>query len=139
MVPMDFSQAAKKAFRYAQDLARRYRAQIILLHVVTPSEQRDGTRAMSEAKQNLARLCQVKSVLPKLCKSVVQTGIPFLEITQSADLNEVGLIVLGRRNATSPGRIGSGHTSDRVMRYAKCPVLIVNETSRDFVVTPTGD
>ena len=133
MVPMDFSAAAQKALRYAQDLAQRYRAQIILLHVVAPSESPEVKVAANVARKNLALICKAEGVLAKRCKAIVRTGIPSFEITQNADQNRVELIVLGRRDATIAGKFGEGHTSDRVMRYSKCPVLIVGETGRDFV------
>jgi nucleotide-binding universal stress UspA family protein len=136
MVPTDFSAAAKKAFRYAQDFAQQSRAHIILLHVVAPTESEDVRGAMRAAKKNLAYLRKGKSAWSKRCKSMVRTGIPFFEITQSADKAGVELIILGRRDSTIAGKFGDGHTSERVMRYARCPVLVVNETGRDFVAMP---
>ena len=56
----------------------------------------------------------------------------------NADKNGVDLIVLGRRDSKIVGRFGEGHTSDRVMRYAKCAVLIVNESGRDFIARLNG-
>ena len=135
---MDFSDAAKKALRYAQNLALRYRANIILLHVVTPLESSEMNGAASAARKNLALICKTAGILSKRCKRVVRTGIPFFEITQSAEQNRVGLIILGRRNSTFAGKFGDGHTSDRVMRYSKCPVLIVAETGRDFIAMLDG-
>jgi nucleotide-binding universal stress UspA family protein len=139
MVPMNFSTAARKAFRYAQDLAKQYRACIILLHVVVPSDAGDQpTRAVRAAKKGLDHLCTTDGVLSKRCKSLVRIGIPFSEITQSADENGVELIILSRRDSTIGGGFGEGHTFSRVVRYAKCPVLIVNESGRDFVAEPPG-
>ena len=138
MVPMDFSVAARKALRYAHDLAQRYRAHIILLHVVAPLRMTDNNRTVSAARRNLALLCKAEGALSKRCKAIVRSGIPFFEITQSAEQNRVELIILGRRDSTIAGAFGDGHTSDRVMRYSKCPVLIVAETGRDFVATSDG-
>ncbi len=136
---MDFSAAAKKAFRYALDLAQRYQSNIILLHVVTPSESEGANGLVNAAKKNLADLCKGDAAVSKRCKSMVRTGIPFFEITQGADENKIDLIILGRRDSTPAGTFGNGrHTSDRIMRYAKCPVLIVTEAGRDFVAMPSG-
>ena len=135
---MDFSAAAKKAFLYAQDLAHRYRANILLLHVVAPSESSDVSGAASAARKNIASICKAAGVLPSPCKAIIRTGIPFSEITRYADERGVDLIVLGRRDSSMVGKFGEGHTSDRVMRYSKCPVLIVAETGRDFIAMPDG-
>jgi nucleotide-binding universal stress UspA family protein len=138
LVPIDFSTAAKQAFQYALDAAGRYRSKIILLHVVTPSESQDVNGAVSAAKRKLARFCKTEGAPSKRCKSIVRTGIPFFEITQSANGDGADLIILGRRDSASAGRFGEGHTSDRVVRYATCPVLLVRETGRHFVAMPDG-
>jgi nucleotide-binding universal stress UspA family protein len=138
LVPIDFSMAAKKAFQYALDVAGRYRSKIILLHVVTLSESEKADRAISAAKRNLATFCKTEGASSKRCKSIVRTGIPFFEITQSANGSGADLIILGRRDSTFVGRFGEGHTSDRVVRYATCPVLLVRETGRHFVAMPDG-
>jgi nucleotide-binding universal stress UspA family protein len=138
MVPMDFSVPAKKAFCYALNMARQFRARIILLHVVAPLESEDTAAAVRAARKELARLCNSARDLAKRCRSLVRAGIPFFEITQSADENAVELIILGRRDSAIVGKFGEGHTSDRVMRSARCPVLIVGESGRDFVGWPNG-
>lgn len=135
---MDFSAAAKKALLYAQDLADRYRGNIILLHVVAPSESPDVSGAARAARKNLSFICKEAGVLSKRCKAIVRTGIPFFEITRCADQKGADLIVLGRRDSSIAGKFGEGHTSDRVMRYSKCPVLVVAETGRDFIAMPAG-
>jgi len=138
MVPMDFSVPAKKAFCYALDLSRQFRASIILLHVVAPLECDHTGAAVTAARKELACLCNSSRVLAKRCRSLVRTGIPFFEITQVADENAVQLIILGRRDSSIGGKFGEGHTSDRVMRSASCPVLIVAQSGRDFVACPDG-
>ena len=130
LVPVDFSSAAKEAVRYASDLAKRHRSKIVLLHVVTSSEADD---ALAAAKKNLARLRNSEGVSPERCALLVRAGVPFFEITQSADEGGVDLIVVGRRHQSSAVSLGDGHTSERVARYATCPVLLVRER------IPTGD
>lgn len=137
LVPIDFSTAAKQAFQYALDVAGRYRSKITLLHVVT-SESQDVNGAVSAAKRKLARFCKTEGAPSKHCKSIVRTGIPFFEITQSANGSGADLIILGRRDSAFAGRFGEGHTSNRVVRYATCPVLVVRETGRHFVAMPDG-
>ena len=134
LVPIDFSAAGEKAFQHAMDLARQYRSNLLLLHVLTESPK--GPAKADSAKKNLTALCNAAGVSSKRCKSMVRTGVPFFEITQTADNEGAALIVIGRRDAGPSGTYGNGHTADRVLRYAKCPVLIVTETGRDFVAMP---
>jgi nucleotide-binding universal stress UspA family protein len=126
LVPVDFSPAAREGFRYASDLAKRNRSRLVLLHVVTSSE---SGKAPEAAKRELARLRKSEKVPPQRCTLLVRAGVPFFEITQSADENGVDLIVVGRRRQLSADSLGDGHTSERVARYATCPVLLVRENA----------
>jgi nucleotide-binding universal stress UspA family protein len=125
LVPVDFSPAAREAVRYASDLAEQHRSKIVLLHVVPSSEPNDAPEA---AKRELARLRKSERVPPARCSLMVRAGVPFFEITQSADENGVDLIVVGRRQQLSADSLGDGHTSERIARYATCPVLLVRES-----------
>ena len=124
LVPVDFSPAAREAVGYASDLAKKHRSKIILLHVVTSSEP-DG--APEAAKHELARLRKSEKVPLERCILQVRAGVPFFEITQSANENGIDLIVVGRRQQSSADSLGDGHTSERIARYATCPVLLVRE------------
>lgn len=126
LVPVDFSCAATEAVRYASDLARQLRSKIVLLHVVVSSE---AGETLAVVKRNLAQLRESEGFASKRCALLVRVGVPFFEITQSANENGVDLIVIGRRQQTSAVSLGDGHTSERVARYATCPVLLVREPS----------
>ena len=125
LVPVDFSPAAREAVGYASDLAKQHQSRIVLLHVVTSSEPDHAPEA---AKQELARLCKSARVPPGRCTLLVRAGVPFFEITQSANEIDVDLIVVGRRQQLSADSLGDGHTSERIARYATCPVLLVRES-----------
>ena len=132
LVPMDFSLAARKAFRYALDLAGQYDSKIVLLHVVEPSET-DG--AISVAKKKLTEFCKSEGLTSQRCTLLVRTGTPFYEITHFEDGDRADLIVLGRPALPST-KVGENHTLERVIRYANCPVLLVREKGRHFVPMP---
>jgi nucleotide-binding universal stress UspA family protein len=138
LVPIDFSTAGQKAFQYAADLAQQYRSNIVLLHIVAPSESGKMNAAVNTAKTNLDDLCKTQGGLSNRCKTIVRTGVPFFEITQSANSDGVDLIIVGRRDSTK-ANFGDGHTSARVVRYARCPVLIVSETDPRFRRTSDGN
>lgn len=124
LVPIDFSGAAREAVRYASDLARQHRSNLFFLHVVTSSETGE---ALAVPKENLIRLRQSEGFSPERCVVLVRAGVPFFEITQLANERRVDLIIIGRRHQTSAVSLGEGHTSERVARYATCPVLLIRE------------
>ncbi len=124
LVPVDFSPAALGAVRYAAALAARHRSRIVLLHVATASQPND---AIKRAKKDLARLCAEEGISDDRCRLLVRAGVPFFEITQTARGTGSDLIILGQRSRASAETMSDGHTLERVVRYAGCPVLLVRE------------
>jgi nucleotide-binding universal stress UspA family protein len=133
LVATDFSGCAEDAFRVARELARDYRARLIVLHVatppplVTPGElQRalqwpDGYRAELEG-----RLRQVYAADSRAgVEYRVQDGDPAVEILGVAQEARCNLIVMGTHGRTGLGRLLLGSVAEKVVRKAACPVLTV--------------
>ncbi|TKB06364.1 universal stress protein [Desulforhopalus sp. IMCC35007] len=76
---------------------------------------------------------QLYYMLPEECKhwctphTDVLTGEPYKELVQFAKVQEVDMIVLGIRGHTLWEKLLVGSTTDRVIRHAPCPVLVVRE------------
>lgn len=74
---------------------------------------------------------QLYYMLPEECKdwctphTDVLTGEPYKELVQFAKEQEVDMIVLGVRGHTLWQKLLVGSTTDRVIRHAPCPVLVV--------------
>ena len=58
----------------------------------------------------------------------MRTGAPFQEILAAAEENNIEMIVLGVNESGPLAGIELGHTIDRVLRYARCPVLLVRQS-----------
>ena len=129
LVPVDFSLAALGAVRYAWALAAQHRSQIVLLHVATASQPDEEIK---RAKKDLARLCEEEGISADRRRLLVRTGVPFFEITQTARGTGIDLIILGQRDRASMESLSDGHTLERVVRYARCPVLLVREEGDDL-------
>lgn len=132
LVPTDFSYAADRALSYAVQLARRQRARIALLHVVAPAVVSDVflTSIRTDLPQlaelsggHLARLARRMGIRPK--HQAVKTGHAAEEILGFADEVEADLIVIGSRGHGAFERMLIGTTAERVVRQARCPVLVV--------------
>jgi nucleotide-binding universal stress UspA family protein len=140
LVGTDFSECAAAAFRVAHDLARRFGAKIVVLHViqqrivarvaehlkVEPDSLVPGFR--EEAQQNLDKF------LGECCgdgleiTSMAAVGIPFQEIAVVARDLAVDLIVMGGYGRSGRGPIEEvffGSTAEKVVRLLPCPVLCV--------------
>lgn len=133
LVPIDFSATSEKALRYAVMMARSFRARIVLLHVVTPLPYPvdmawvpGGVQlALGPARKKLALL--EKECIPEANRKppVVRSGVPHEVIADYARRAKVDLVVMGTHGHSDLAHIFMGSTAERVVRHARCPVLVV--------------
>lgn len=132
LVPTDFSYAADRALAYAVQLARRQHARIALLHVIASavipdvfltSIRMDLPQIAELSEEHLARLARRMGIRPKHQR--VRTGRAAEEILGFAEEIEADLIVIGSRGHGAFERMLIGTTAERVVRQARCPVLVV--------------
>jgi universal stress protein A len=150
LVPTDFSANSKKALIYAVRLARRNNSSLILFYVFGPPEfvrqlPKDYSYESHEEmrKQCDAAMQRSEEILGMLSESVkgsniqIETsqrlGTPYEEIVKFAKEKEVDLIVIATHGYTGLKHFLLGSTTERVVRLAPCPVLVVRQEERDFV------
>jgi nucleotide-binding universal stress UspA family protein len=63
----------------------------------------------------------------------VRAGKPYEEIVTAAKRLEADLIIISTHGRTGLKHALLGSTTERVVRYAPCPVLVVRERERDSV------
>ena len=132
----DFSEASVHAASYAASLARSYNAAVHVLHVVDTSEEAAGFYLphLSFEKLDAELKDTAGAMLKKFCaknfkaheglKATVVAGEPYKEILKAAAGADV--IVMGTFGKKGHlDRLLFGSTTERVMRMAKCPVLVV--------------
>jgi universal stress protein A len=151
LVPTDFSAPAVKAFRYALALARQFKARVTLLHVPwTPNysgvpeaapyafstledTQYFREEAIQQAnKQFLTAGAELQEAGVKYDTAVV-FGTPYESIVQFAGENAIDLVVIATHGYTGLKHVFLGSTTERVVRHAPCPVLVVREQEHDFL------
>lgn len=134
LVPIDFSTPSLKAFKYALDYAKEFHAKVTLLHVlevlavpefatypIVPDSDR-----MEAVKRKLTQLATRRGAAPGVLAAVkVRTGVPFKEITRAAESLKIDLIVIATHGYTGLAHVLLGSTAERVVRHARCPVLVV--------------
>ena len=150
LVPTDFSENSKKALIYAVRLAQRNDSSLILFHAfespVFHRHLQQGFSYDSNAemgKQFIAAMRQSEEKLVTLSRDVqassikIETaqrlGIPSEEIIKVAKEWTVDLIVIATHSYTGLQHFLLGSTTERVIRLAPCPVLVVRQKERDFV------
>ena len=138
LVGVDGSPFAEKALKYAVDLAKKYNAKLIIVHVVlrrfyavAPSEA--GVLATTVFVKEMET--EGKEIINKAESKVkgesvdyecrLGQGVPVEEIVKISQAEKVDLIVLGSRGLTEVRAFLLGSVSDKVSHHAKCPTLIV--------------
>jgi universal stress protein A len=138
LAPTDFSEYSKQALENARELAQKFGARLVLLHVVElpaypieglPPSRLGGNlledlerQATSDLAQVLANEAEVEVV-----RRVV-TGIPYRKIVEVAEAEKVDLIVMATHGRTGLGHLFIGSVAERVVRTAPCPVLTIRPT-----------
>ena len=147
LVPTDFSEPSEQAARYADELAKRYGARIVCVHVsdipadlmatsayymTGPSEQ-FIEQIRTESKKSLKAFAE-KHFLGAEAETVFLEGRPFVEIIRCARAQKVDLIVIATHGRTGLKHFLFGSVAEKVVRKAPCPVLVVKQKEREFVL-----
>jgi len=142
LVPTDFSKSSNKALRHAVSLAGKIGSQITLVHVIKPRPielepypvMLGVDPRLSKANDTLRQVCRVQHVDPSLLRNtLVREGTPHREITDAARELEADLIIIATNGRTGLARVLLGSTTERVVRHAPCPVLVIREKEREFI------
>ena len=147
LCPVDFSDSADHAMRYAAALAENFGAELTLLHVVAPlMAALPGETALPDTLQadinDLADACRerLEQLVGKLTTAglnvqhTVLSGVPFIEIIRYARETEMDLIVMGTHGRTGLGHLLIGSVAERVVRKSPCPVLTIKHPEHEFVM-----
>jgi len=141
LVPIDFSATSKKAVLYGASLAKTYCAELSIVVVVDDRIFQDGLFDASFIEQEALdvrnkafakRLEEVKKeVLAKDASINVKTkmsyGVAFAEIIHYAKEDKTDLIVMGTHGTTGIAHMLIGSTTEKVVRKAPCPVMVVRD------------
>lgn len=137
LCPIDFSPAARQAFGFALDLARRANASVTLLHAIEwlaeerppASPQFDVSafrqQLMEDAHERLRALVAQEPRVERGIETRVVAGRGHREILQIAAQQGADLIVMGAQGHGGPALTLFGSTTQQVVRSASCPVLTV--------------
>lgn len=140
VVPTDFSDYSEQALPYGMELAGRYDAELLMIHVVTlwdydpgnpewrfptmPEEHREAVESAAE-RQLTGQADRVKGDDVEVKTRLVRGFDPAVEINEVADEVDDSLIVMATHGRTGLQHALLGSTAEKVVRYARSPVLAV--------------
>jgi len=152
LAPTDFSDDSSYALQYAEELARKFGSEIIIMHVaqalapVTFSLDPGGsadplaleTIGRIAEEQRLAAQRELDRLVNRLrenglrARSLLRVGAAFVEIVTTAQAENVDVIVMATHGRSGLAHMLLGSVADRVVAKAPCPVLTVRHPDRKF-------
>jgi nucleotide-binding universal stress UspA family protein len=137
LVPVDLSDCSKKALQYANTFARQFGGELIILHVIEPHQL--VPESASYDFENSNDTCEDLQELQRLIDNAIsssisiRTGTPHVKIVEAARGLGADLIIISTHSHKSLDRMFVGSTTEKVVRSAPCPVLVVRECEHDFI------
>ena len=136
LVPIDFSEWARHGLNYAVALAQSTGARLILLHALKLLPTIPGDRFALEAMPSVDVLEKAAAGAMKEFvargdfkgvpyETKIRRGHPAQEICDFAEQCGVDLIVTSTHGVTGIAHVLIGSVAEHVVRYARCPVLVV--------------
>ena len=147
LLPTDFSNISLSAASYAADIAKQYNAKIHLLYVLekTPpvlairsldlSEDKIIKSLEEEAKKSLENTAEkVKKNFEGenlTMETVLRKGLDYVEINRYSEEKNIDLIVIATHGRTGLLHTLLGSVAEKVIRYAKRPVLVITPSGKE--------
>jgi nucleotide-binding universal stress UspA family protein len=150
LVPTDFSKEATKALDLAYELAKKKKAEILLLNVVEyPSGDSFNTmgvqqvdpmanvyivKMMDSANEKMdAVLADTKYADVEMSKIVV-VGHPFSHISNAVAKQDVDLVIIGSTGTSGMAEQILGSNAEKVVRHSQCPVITVKNNVNPYLI-----
>lgn len=130
LVPTDFSPCSLHALRYAEELARRFGAELIMLYVdfaLTIYDLPD--QGEPSARPALERAVDLLREHDFAARGIAVHGVPADQIIRTAAAEHVDLIVMGTHGRSGVRHALMGSVAESVIRNAACPVMTVRAPS----------
>jgi len=169
LVPTNLGEPSKAAIRYGVAFARQFDAQLFLAHILPekkfdavietervietfmpevsgegpPAAPDPAEVAKNAAREDLGRLLEPQDEEATRAQYLLRpagAAGPGDEIVACATELDVELIVMGKHRMGFVEHLLAGSVTEKVVRRAPCPVLIVQHPEHDFVVpdAPAG-
>lgn len=143
IVPTDFSNLSFTAFDYAKDIASRWKAKIHIVYVLEKQPPFLAMRSIDVNEEQVMKSMEVQAQkqLDEATKrfgkvdfdvtTVLLKGVDYEELVQYSKKINADLIVLATHGRTGFIHTLIGSVTEKVVRHAKCPVLVTTPTDED--------
>ena len=133
LVAFDASPHAEHALDVALSMAGDMKAKLFVLAVIRPPEPAESAEFNAVLEDSRERYERSFAPIRERARqkeidleTEIVVGHPAEQIIHRADTIQASLIVMGKRSHTILHRWMLGSNSERVLKYAHCPVMIVH-------------
>ncbi|MFQ5740982.1 MAG: universal stress protein [Acidobacteriota bacterium] len=145
LLPTDFSEPADRARPHAFELARRFGAEVTLLHVRTLysddpqriAEEMPTPAADHVFHRKMNRLPAEMSANVRVKTALVREVSPAEGILDYLSEQETDLLVMGTHGRTGLTHFLLGSVAERIVRHAPCPVLTIGHAREHYRDLPS--
>ncbi len=134
LLATDFGAVANKALGYTLPIARRYGAQVYLVHVLRPEpfqrlspevRQRAVDDAWRDAHRHMTDMLIAGRLEGIQHQVMVEQGEIWEVLSQKVEQLKIDLLVVGTHGRTRLSKLLLGSVAETIFRQAACPVLMV--------------
>jgi len=138
LYPTDFSEVARKSMSFIKQLKGAGTKEVVVLHVtdirnINAWDWQTATESLIKIKGELEKEItkEMNSIEAELSKAGLKVkvrfeeGIPLREILRVEEEEDISVIILGSHGRSNIAEMLLGSVSEKVIRKAKKPVLIV--------------
>ncbi len=137
VVPVDFEDNTEYLVDYASELARKFDAEMYLIHVIPMGYSLGGEMVVrysaikedeykSSVEKMMERLVAVTGKDGIRCNGKVFVGDPAEEIVQYVDDVGADMVIISTHGTKGLEKILLGSVTSRVVKRSNCPVLSMN-------------
>ena len=141
IVPIDFSEHSEYALKTAAKLAKKYDAELLVLHMLEMSEimlsASDGLQNQKTAfflqlaQQKFEDFLRKDYLYDIKVTPIIKHFKVFSEVNDVALKHYADLIVMGSQGTSGIAEFFVGSNTERVVRHSKIPVLVVKNDVQD--------
>ena len=145
LVPTDFSGLSCEAFSWATLLAKEFKANIVIVHVISGRDAEEMTaqpgnpwesvleREDQTMIESFQRCLQSNIDQTVAVQTLVKVGPADEKIAEAAQEKAADLIVMATHGQTGLYHALMGSVAEKVVRKAPCPVLTIRPKSESLV------
>jgi len=134
LLATDFSEASGRALSVAVAFARRWGAQLLLVHALPPEPRSpvpldplppEFDRELCEAEKRMSQFLDAAGMNGLSCRTQIEHGSVWEVISSAIHDAEIDLLVMGTHGRGAIRRLAIGSVAEEVLHMTDCPVLTV--------------